>query len=651
MNNAISINNGDSRHEIKIENGKMGSTGALNQKHDQGYAEGVEFKYGFISSTEGTSDRASRIRKWYALRGTKIEYWSVESDHVTCAELVSDKTSGGIKQRIMFFEDRDSFDTPDYAAGFYVISWKDRGRRGDDGNKVNNSYHVKVTLGDPSQNTGEVIASLNVKEGEIIPGEWRDRCLLMRLKRSQEFNTGREDIWLSMECEEGGTFGTLITEVDIHPVTLKAFPAPLFGVLERLVVPQEDDHSDTLGYVDGRNTDTIAWIDYAETGSGQESSPRMPSLHFEIKGLDAGRFSWKTRLTVSYSRPAIQYADAPAGTRDRNRAVLAKDTVHIPSIPENWKEQPVSLWNIAEDTDWLGEVNEGFFGGNASLEFEIKSKNGHSSYTGADIYRFRIGGQNPDDQMCTRYIQSYVLQMYPDTLASMEWCLPAVGKSESFGYGGEAVYYPFSWSNAPSSLYNQFLAGGGKYRREPGAEGIPLHSQDTAGAGGYGIFQVTGTAGGDGIYTAIPREQIWNWQKNIQAALQIILVKYNEAHRWMLRQLQQQQAEAPESALPVYRAADTNPGQGVPYDYSFAEGTACTIAQLCTLKAYNGASKCSRQINEPGTKVRSPGFLYDPGKSGHYCAWMNTSRQWCISRYNSNNFDYVDRVLSRVNQI
>ena len=84
MNNAISINNGDSRHEIKIENGKMGSTGALNQKHDQGYAEGVEFKYGFISSTEGTSDRASRIRKWYALRGTKIEYWSVESDHVQC---------------------------------------------------------------------------------------------------------------------------------------------------------------------------------------------------------------------------------------------------------------------------------------------------------------------------------------------------------------------------------------------------------------------------------------------------------------------------------------------------------------------------------------------------------------------------------------
>lgn len=35
MNNAISVNNGDSRHEIKIENGKMGSTGALNQKHDQ----------------------------------------------------------------------------------------------------------------------------------------------------------------------------------------------------------------------------------------------------------------------------------------------------------------------------------------------------------------------------------------------------------------------------------------------------------------------------------------------------------------------------------------------------------------------------------------------------------------------------------------
>lgn len=73
----------------------------------------------------------------------------------------------------MFFEDRDSFDTPDYAAGFYVISWKDRGRRGDDGNKVNNSYHVKVTLGDPSQNTGEVIASLNVKEGEITRGKER----------------------------------------------------------------------------------------------------------------------------------------------------------------------------------------------------------------------------------------------------------------------------------------------------------------------------------------------------------------------------------------------------------------------------------------------------------------------------------------------
>lgn len=45
------------------------------------------------------------------------------------------------------------------------------------------------------------------------------------------------------------------------------------------------------------------------------------------------------------------------------------------------------------------------------------------------------------------------------------------------------------------------------------------------------------------------------------------------------------------------------------------------------------------------------GFLDDPGKSGHYCAWMNASLQWCISRYNSSNFDYVDRVLSKVNQI
>lgn len=400
MNNVISVNNDNSRHEIKIENGGMSSTGALNQKHDQGYAEGVEFKYGFVSSTEENSDRASRIRKWYALRGSKIEYWSVESDHITCVELDSDKTSGGIKQRIMFFEERDLFNTPDYAAGFYVISWKDRGRRGDDGNKVNNSYHVKITLGDPSQNASQALASLNVKEGEIIPGEWRDRCLLMRLQRSHEFNTKREDIWLSMECEEGGTFGTLITEVDIHPVTLKAFPTPLFGVSESLIVPQEDDHSDTLGCVDGRNTDTIAWIDYAETGSSLESSPRMPYLRFEIKGLDVRRFSWKTRLTVSYSRPAIVYTDAPAGSRERNQAVLDKDTVHIPPIPENWKEQPNFLWNIAEDTDWLQEVDNGFFGGNARLEFEIKSKNGNSSYIGKDTYHFRIGGQNPDDQMC-----------------------------------------------------------------------------------------------------------------------------------------------------------------------------------------------------------------------------------------------------------
>ena len=157
--------------------------------------------------------------------------------------------------------------------------------------------------------------------------------------------------------------------------------------------------------------------------------------------------------------------------------------------------------------------------------------------------------------------------------------------------------------NRDSLYYNQFYE-------------LPIHKKDVGrpvwrndGAeypGGYGIFQVSGTASSQ--YANISREQIWNWQKKVNAGFTILKNKRTVANDWMTSQRMQ----AGSNVLPSHTVAGVQ----------FADGTDRTMEHAVTMKAYNGASRPRKaSFVDPGDPDDFPGFGLYPHYSDHYCSW------------------------------
>lgn len=151
------------------------------------------------------------------------------------------------------------------------------------------------------------------------------------------------------------------------------------------------------------------------------------------------------------------------------------------------------------------------------------------------------------------------------------------------------------------------------------------------------MFQVTGTATDE---TAnIPRQQIWNWQENANAALVILKSKRTQADNWMTQQKNSNNANG--VALPSLTVRNV----------TFAEGTNRTMNNAVTMKAWNGASRPATSFTDPGPTIT--GFILDPQGSGHFCYWKSSAsgtNKWALNRYNRYTppFNYVDRVCQEV---
>jgi len=334
----------------------------------------------------------------------------------------------------------------------------------------------------------------------------------------------------------------------------------------------------------------IAWID-AHT-SDQNPAPRMPQLEFRMPGLPQG-MTIEAKLEVKYDR----------GNGARTGRNQAEDTVKIPS-DGNFKQVSGDTWQI-----WSEYQNEDFFGGDAKLTYRLKS--GSTEILPATTINFRIGGKNPDDARCRAYIETL-----PDAGPNGGlWFAYAIAKSESKDYNGQG------------SRYNQFLELSVTHR------GRPLFGDDPSGPGGYGLFQVTGNAAS--ATADIPRKQIWNWQENIIACMDILRSKRTTAVNWMAQQRNATNANG--VALPNHTVRAV----------TFAEGASRTMEDAVTIKLYNGASRASAGFVDNGNVQ---GFRLDPQGSGQYCFWRHSSSEWALSRYNvySPPFNYVDRVCAEV---
>lgn len=670
------------KHLFCIENGAMLTDANLWQTHNQGYEPNYTFNYGFVNV--GSIDIVNK--RWLPLKGNIIEYWYLPADGIGCVELRANDNSYGIRQRLMDFATREYLDDLEIAGnaeGFYLITWKDRARLGDNGSEVGNAYSAYVTIGDPEESTQTIenkindktlveLASVDIANDALSQSQWRNRGMIVRVKRADEFNSQSAHIWLSFKNTNNSTFGTLITDVDVHPLTLTSDGHEIF--------PYEDTNDESLGFVDKRNTNCIAWIQAHD----ENDAPQMPKLHFDVW---ANGYTLSAKLDISYNRRTINYNGyAPiegmptkAELKESNEKVISKDFITFNSA--DWSSGIDTSWDISRINEpWANEIRDnGFFGGDAALTIAFIAQNEGDNDMLIECpykFKFRIAGQNPDDEKCVDYLKKHLEDKYnlpvesrinrikniPPTKAlySMFWCIPAIAKHETYGYGGKvSSYYPYSVTFSDGTpFYNQFLASGDYYKSNYKNAGTPTIGEDTSGAGGYGIYQVTGDTE-VGIYRAISRDQIWNWQKNIEGGMALLLDKFNDGVRWMDRQMNAQNANG---NVPTYLAQNTatrtGDYKGNPYSVLISEETNISdkkMSHLSAIRLYNGRSLGTEQsgsIHE-GKKDDDYNsvFVFNSSKYGKYCTYDNTSGKWYISRYNSNGKDYVDEVLAQVDSI
>jgi hypothetical protein len=316
----------------------------------------------------------------------------------------------------------------------------------------------------------------------------------------------------------------------------------------------------------------------------------MPQIEAAISGgpstLDV---EWS--LEVKYDR----------GNGSRTARNQPQDTVTFPAVTKKANE----VWRLYQESSWTEKLSSnGFFGGHAVLKMKIGSTEQH--------FHFRIGGKNPQPANAKQYIESLADCAATQTL----WFAYAVAKSESKDYNGSG------------SRYNQFL----RLPQNPRDNGFPLWGNDGGTSpGGYGMFQVTGNV--QDSTANIPREQIWNWQKNADAARVILIDKRRASTNWMNRQTDASHANG--TVIPSHTVAN------VTFD-----GSTYTMTHACTIKAYNGASKPGSDID--GGSIT--GFVLDPTypSIGHYGYWHSGQHKWGLCRFNNLGFNYVLRVCEEV---
>lgn len=316
----------------------------------------------------------------------------------------------------------------------------------------------------------------------------------------------------------------------------------------------------------------------------------MPQLEFRIPGLEQG-VTLKAKLEVQYNR----------GNSTRTPINQAEDRVRIPSTGA-YTQITGDTWQI-----WRSYQTVSFFGGDATLTFRLMKNT--DEVIPPQTINFRIEGKNPDDVRCKKYIQAQ-----PDVGPTGNlWFAYAIAKHETKAQNRENLYYNQFYELLPH-------IGRPVFGDDRNPDGTPR------GPGGYGIYQVT--------VTNIPRKQIWNWQINVDAGLEILDNKRTVANDWMT----EQRIQAGSTDLPSHTVSGVQ----------FAEGTYRTMEDAVTMKAYNGASRAMTSFEDPGDPDDFPGFRLDPHYRGHYCYWKNATNEWALSRYNVHDRNYVYLVCQEV---
>ncbi len=385
-------------------------------------------------------------------------------------------------------------------------------------------------------------------------------------------------------------------------------PVEVVDVKNRVLDDGDDVYVVPKATVLERNDKSIAWIE-PHGSEDITNGPDMPQLALRLRGTETMGAKIKWKLMVNYNRPR--------GTNPNEQQIRNQDEVYIPKKPNGQKELPwmeealdgvVEIFNHA---DWkTALVEKGFFGGEAELKFRLLNSTGATIGPETSML-FSIGGKNPDDHLVKQYIDPAARAA--DT--RLERLSYAVAKHESQAYNGNG------------SLYNEFWEGYARRFRVDHRKGEPLWCLSTgeSSAGGFGMYQITGNLTSQ--FAVIPREQFWNWRKNVEAYITIVKTGGSAAKGSVMDRF----VEAVARTYPDDMEARTPP---TTYAY---EGGSYDAWEMGTITLYNGAGGCprSRLKNAAGkwTQLINPWTFNPSGAVG---------RKW---RYHANSNNYLREVI------
>jgi len=387
-----------------------------------------------------------------------------------------------------------------------------------------------------------------------------------------------------------GSAAILLLPVDVsdyqdssHPKHLQPLPPQQSG--------QSNAAYDQQPVADG----CIAYI------TGSTANPLMPVLVASLPGAPSG-IPVKWRLEVDYDR----------GNGYSSSFDQPVDTVTIPSSGDmmytSWTNQMDSSqqWQISASDDWTEEIAQnGFFGGTAKLYLWLTNQN--STPPTAPIITFRIGGQNPVDQ---DGVKTYI-DAQANTVAHPFWYAYMIARKESAEYVPDRYYNQFFATYVQAPRAGRAPVGLGADMDWVGwANAWPTYNYDRwhghqNGPGGYGMFQLTlGPKQPNGNTSSEPfitRGEIWNWQDNVNGAVNELAGKVA-------------------LATTLYNKL----AGAFPSFASFA-GDGCFSAKEAFIVAlYNGGGALKTQIAPNGTRYRTP--------------WLLEAGQWQLES------DYVNEV-------
>lgn len=286
-------------------------------------------------------------------------------------------------------------------------------------------------------------------------------------------NPGRKTLLLLAPFEIRDTKNPLILKDDVYIVPKKH---------------SADENSKSIAWIEPHNMSED--IDPSTYDAGDD--PMMPQINACLKGLPSElKIEWKFKC--KYYRPNGRFLSGDAFISDEVKVPFIED---FPASEVNQLLNGNETWYIHRDYAKIP-----FFGGDAEISCLVKSGSGDVLMPITTFF-FRIAGKNPDNIRA----RNYLMHSQPDM-----WYAYAICKHETAEYRYDGKFYnQFVGNPKGKKLFYS------KYQKSFNlAYGKPTWNWDFSDSkpGGFGLFQVTGWQGqGNGN---VPREVIWNWQKNM----------------------------------------------------------------------------------------------------------------------------------------